>query len=90
MPVSGHGNLGDLSMWTKFASPQKWIDTLSPADGEPPQQLYAFIYWCLKGSYFAIMIGSIATIIAGCIEMLSPPHFWVPSLTLYWTLALKK
>ena len=58
-------------MWIKFTSPQKWIDTLSPADGEPPKQLYSFIHWCLKGSYFATMIGSVATIVAGCMEMIT-------------------
>ncbi len=71
MPDSGHDNPGDLSMWTKITSPQKWIDTLSHADGAPPQRLYPFIHWCLKGSYFAILIGSIATIIAGCMEMIT-------------------
>ena len=71
MPVSGHGNLGDLSMWIKFTSPQKWIDTLSPTDGAHHNSFTPLSTGASKGSYFAILIGSIATIIAGCIEMIT-------------------
>ena len=71
MRVSGRDNQGDSLMWTKITSPKSWIDTLSPAEGAPPRRLYPFMHWCLKGSYFAILIGSIATIVAGCMEMVT-------------------
>jgi len=71
MRVSGRDNQGASSMWTKITSPKSWIDTLSPAEGAPPRRLYPFMHWCLKGSYFAILIGSIATIVAGCMEMVT-------------------
>ena len=29
------------------------------------RRLYPFMHWCLKGSYFAILIGSITVIVAG-------------------------
>ena len=51
--------------------PQSWIDSLAPAKGAPPQRLYPFVHWCLRGSYFAIAVAALATILAGFMEMLT-------------------
>ena len=51
--------------------PQSWINSLTPATGAPPQSLYRFVHWCMKGSYFAISVAAFATIISGFVEMLT-------------------
>jgi ATP-binding cassette subfamily B protein len=58
-------------MWRKLFDPASWIDTQAPADGAPPNRLWAFVHWCLKGSYGVIGLGAATTIAAGVLEMIT-------------------
>lgn len=45
-----------------------WIDPFRPADGPPPQTLLAFILWCLKGAWPALIFATVASCLAGGLE----------------------
>lgn len=48
--------------------PSKWIDVEKKAKNPPPQILFAFIKWCLQGSYPVLFLASFASIASGVIE----------------------
>ncbi|GHG82850.1 ABC transporter ATP-binding protein [Pseudodonghicola xiamenensis] len=45
-----------------------WIDPFRPADGPPPQTLLAFILWCLKGAWPALIFATVVSCLAGGLE----------------------
>lgn len=47
------------------------IDAFSPADGAPPQNLGAFMGWCLKGSWPILWLAGILSALAGATEVVS-------------------
>jgi ATP-binding cassette subfamily B protein len=48
-----------------------WIDAFRPADGEPPQVLWPFMQWCLKGSWPMLALAGVLSSIAGATEVVS-------------------
>ena len=46
----------------------EWIDAFRPADGPPPQTLGAFMRWCLKGSWPALILAACLSALAGAME----------------------
>ena len=47
------------------------IDAFRPADGPPPQHLWPFMQWCLKGSWPMLWMAGILSSIAGATEVVS-------------------
>ncbi|MCU0899675.1 MAG: ABC transporter ATP-binding protein/permease [Cypionkella sp.] len=47
------------------------IDAFRPADGEPPQVLWPFMKWCLKGSWPMLVVAGVLSSIAGATEVVS-------------------
>ena len=47
------------------------IDAFRPAEGQPPQQLWPFMRWCLKGSWPMLWVAGILSSIAGATEVVS-------------------
>ncbi|MFA5537597.1 MAG: ABC transporter ATP-binding protein [Gemmobacter sp.] len=47
------------------------IDAFRPADGPPPQQLGAFCLWGLRGAWPALVLGTVLSVLAGTLEVLS-------------------
>jgi len=45
-----------------------WIDPFRPAAGPPPQTLLAFILWCLKGAWPALIFATVVSCLAGGLE----------------------
>ena len=45
-----------------------WIDAFRPADGPPPQELGAFMRWCLSGAWPALWLAAALSAIAGALE----------------------
>ena len=45
-----------------------WIDPFRPAEGPPPQTLLAFILWCLKGAWPALIFATVVSCAAGGLE----------------------
>ncbi len=45
-----------------------WINPFRPADGPPPQQLGAFMRWCLSGAWPALWLAAGLSAIAGALE----------------------
>ena len=48
--------------------PAKWINPEKRAKGPPPQTLFAFIKWCLNGTFAVLTLAAIASIISGIVE----------------------
>ncbi|MDO8881443.1 MAG: ABC transporter ATP-binding protein [Pseudotabrizicola sp.] len=48
-----------------------FIDAFRPADGQPPQQLWPFMRWCLKGSWPMLGLAGVFSSIAGATEVVS-------------------
>ena len=48
-----------------------FIDAFRPADGEPPQQLWPFMRWCLKGSWPMLGLAGVFSSVAGATEVVS-------------------
>lgn len=46
----------------------KWINAFRPADGPPPQELGAFMRWCLSGAWPALWLAAAFSAIAGALE----------------------
>ncbi|WP_225027921.1 ABC transporter ATP-binding protein [Xinfangfangia pollutisoli] len=47
------------------------IDAFRPAEGAPPQQLGAFMRWCLRGSWPALTVAAAISALAGATEVVS-------------------
>ena len=47
------------------------IDAFRPAEGPPPQQLSAFMRWCLKGSWPMLWVAALLSALAGATEVVS-------------------
>ncbi len=47
------------------------IDAFKPADGNPPQALWQFMDWCLRGSWPMLWVAGILSGIAGATEVVS-------------------
>ncbi|NEX48065.1 ABC transporter ATP-binding protein [Pseudotabrizicola algicola] len=47
------------------------IDAFRPADGQPPQQLWPFMKWCLKGSWPMLGLAGVFSSLAGATEVVS-------------------
>ncbi len=47
------------------------IDPFAPAEGPPPHTLIAFMRWAFRGSFRYMTIGSIVSVMAGALEVLS-------------------
>jgi ATP-binding cassette subfamily B protein len=47
------------------------IDAFEPADGPPPQRLWAFFRWGLKGSWGSLFLSAFASALAGTMEVVS-------------------
>ncbi len=47
------------------------IDAFKPADGNPPQALWPFMDWCLRGSWPMLWVAGILSGIAGATEVVS-------------------
>ncbi len=47
------------------------IDSFQPADGPPPKTLYAFLKWCLRGSFGVVFAGSALSMVTGALEISS-------------------
>lgn len=45
-----------------------WINPFRPADGPPPQELGAFMRWCLSGAWPALWLAATLSAIAGALE----------------------
>ncbi len=56
---------------SKIINPNKWIAPFQLADGPPPQTLLAFMRWALKGSFPAITIAGLISVVSGLIEVAS-------------------
>ena len=48
-----------------------WIDAFRPADGAPPQQLWPFMRWSLKGSWPMLGLAGLFSSLAGATEVVS-------------------
>lgn len=51
--------------------PSTWIDGFQPADGPPPQTLWRFFRWCLKGAFPVLSISAIAAAASAVVEVLT-------------------
>ncbi|MCB5199234.1 ABC transporter ATP-binding protein/permease [Loktanella sp. TSTF-M6] len=51
--------------------PETMIDAFAPAEGPPPDSLAAFLRWALAGSGRALGLGSLLSIAAGALEVIS-------------------
>lgn len=47
------------------------IDAFRPADGQPPQELWPFMQWCLRGSWPMLWVAGVLSSIAGATEVVS-------------------
>ena len=45
-----------------------WIDAFRPAEGPPPQELGAFMRWCLSGAWPALWLAAAFSALAGALE----------------------
>ncbi|WP_299964762.1 ABC transporter ATP-binding protein [uncultured Roseobacter sp.] len=45
-----------------------WIDAFRPADGPPPQTLWAFLRWCLSGAWPSLGLAAFLSAAAGAME----------------------
>ena len=48
---------------------ENWIDAFRPAEGPPPQQLGAFMRWCLSGAWPALWLAALFSALAGTLEV---------------------
>ncbi len=51
--------------------PSTWIDGFQPADGPPPQTLWRFIRWCLKGAFSILTLSALAAATSGVLEVVT-------------------
>lgn len=51
--------------------PSTWIDGFQPADGPPPQTLWRFFRWCLKGAFSILTLSAVAAATSGVLEVLT-------------------
>jgi len=49
--------------------PSNWIDGFKPADSAPPQTLWRFVFWNLKGSYPVLILAVFFAVLSGFIEV---------------------
>jgi len=47
------------------------IDPHANADGPPPATLFAFLRWAFQGSFKYIALGSVLSVLAGTLEVLT-------------------
>jgi ATP-binding cassette subfamily B protein len=52
-------------------TPSNWIDGFQPADGPPPQTLWRFFRWCLKGAFPVLSLSALAAAASGVLEVLT-------------------
>ncbi|MEP1635268.1 ABC transporter ATP-binding protein [Ascidiaceihabitans sp.] len=52
----------------RFPDIGNWINSFQPADGLPPQELGAFMRWCLAGSWPALWLAAFLSALAGSME----------------------
>ncbi|PIE12972.1 MAG: multidrug ABC transporter ATP-binding protein [Rhodobacterales bacterium] len=52
-------------------SPSNWIDAFQPADGPPPNTLWRFFGWCLKGAFPMLALAAIAAASTGIFEVIT-------------------
>ncbi|MCK4712228.1 MAG: ABC transporter ATP-binding protein, partial [Marinosulfonomonas sp.] len=52
-------------------TPSNWIDGFQPADGPPPQTLWRFFRWCLKGAFGVLSLSALAAAASGVLEVLT-------------------
>lgn len=50
-------------------NPSNWIDGFKPADSAPPQTLWRFVFWSLKGSYPVLILAIFFAVLSGFIEV---------------------
>lgn len=50
-------------------TPSNWIDGFQPAEGPPPQSLWRFFHWCLKGAIGVISLAAVAAAASGLLEV---------------------
>ena len=48
--------------------PVNWITPEQEVKTPPPHTLFAFIRWCLTGTYAALTLAAIASILSGVVE----------------------
>ena len=48
--------------------PINWIKPEQDVKTPPPRTLFAFIRWCLNGTYAALVLASLASILSGVVE----------------------
>ncbi|MDO9526268.1 MAG: ABC transporter ATP-binding protein, partial [Gemmobacter sp.] len=48
-----------------------WIEPFRPADGPPPRTLAAFFAWGLSGSWPAMLLATVLSVVAGVLEVLT-------------------
>ncbi len=46
-----------------------WIPHNAPADGSPPNKLFKFILWAVKGAWPALWAAGILSVVAGVAEV---------------------
>ena len=47
---------------------ESWIDAFRPANGPPPQNLRAFMGWCLSGAWPVLVLAALLSAGAGAME----------------------
>ena len=47
---------------------ESWIDAFRPANGPPPQNLRAFMGWCLTGAWPVLVLAALLSAGAGAME----------------------
>ena len=50
-------------------TPSNWINGFQPADGPPPQTLWRFFRWCLKGAFPVLSLSALAAAASGMLEV---------------------
>ena len=47
---------------------EDWINPFRPAEGPPPETLWAFMAWCLSGAWPALWLATFFSAVAGALE----------------------
>ena len=48
-----------------------WINAFAPADGPPPQTLWAFLVWSFRGGFRPMAMGGLISVLAGILEVIT-------------------
>lgn len=55
--------------WIGITRFNQRVDPFKPIESAPPNKLWPFILWCLKGSYSMLIIGVLASCLAGTLDV---------------------